>query len=307
MKISQIFPPTQPMGGSELMLKALKLHVPQIDKINLILSICDYRNISKDKSNIIWQQLNIDQDMTKLMQDKNFTNKIDYFIYNSNWCFEKFRKMYNTPDGKSIVIKNAINPIEFKKKEGKIHLIYTSTPWRGLDVLLKSFEILNRNDIELDIFSSTIIYGSQFARATEGQFEHLFNIAKSMKNVNYYGYATNEVVRQHFQKSHIFAYPNTWEETSCIAAIEAMAAGCQIVTTNFGALYETCSEWAVYVPHQHNHLNLAYKFAEKLNYIIDNYYSKETQELIKEQSNWANKYYCWGKRKLEWEAFLNGI
>ena len=51
---------------------------------------------------------------------------------------------------------------------------------------------------------------------------------------------------------HIFAYPSIWHETSCIAAIEAMAAGCEIVTTNLGALYETCSPFGRFINFDRN-------------------------------------------------------
>jgi hypothetical protein len=43
----------------------------------------------------------------------------------------------------------------------------------------------------------------------------------------------------------------SWEETFCISAVECN--GCWIyivVTTNFGALYETCSEWPIYINYE---------------------------------------------------------
>jgi glycosyltransferase involved in cell wall biosynthesis len=45
----------------------------------------------------------------------------------------------------------------------------------------------------------------------------------------------------------LYVYPSIFEETSCVSAMEALAAGVHVITNNLGALYETCSEWPVYV------------------------------------------------------------
>ena len=70
---------------------------------------------------------------------------------------------------------------------------------------------------------------------------------QNTKNVNYLGFVNNKEIIDLLKKIHIFSYPSVWHETSCISAIEAMAAGCEVVTTNLGALYETCSPFATFV------------------------------------------------------------
>jgi glycosyltransferase involved in cell wall biosynthesis len=47
----------------------------------------------------------------------------------------------------------------------------------------------------------------------------------------YIGYKPNEYIKENLHKYHIFAYPNIWEETFCISALEAMAAGLYTITT----------------------------------------------------------------------------
>jgi len=166
---------------------------------------------------------------------------------------------------------------------------------------------LDRDDVELDVYSSTIIYGSQFHDENEKYYKALFQRAESMKNVNYYGYASNEDIREALLRAHVFAYPCTWEETSCLSAIEAGMAGLNLVTTNLGALYETVNTWGRLVSYDSNKLNLAKKFAFALNRAIDEFWSEETQLRLQEQHVYYKKFYSWDYRIIEWKNFLSQL
>jgi glycosyltransferase involved in cell wall biosynthesis len=86
-----------------------------------------------------------------------------------------------------------------------------------------------------------------------------------------------------------------------------MAAGCQIVSTSMGALYETCSPFASFVTFDRDFNNLNKKFQKKLAQSIDNYWSRENQELLKLQQDTINRTYSWEVRAKEWIDFLNNI
>jgi glycosyltransferase involved in cell wall biosynthesis len=298
-------------GGTELIKEALYKHtnIKEYEDINLILSTPNIDKVRYTKKNLLWQHLSYTDETLAPLKDAAFVNAIDAFVYISNWQHEKFRYVYQVPVHNSYVIKNAIEPIEFKpkSKDGKLKLIYASTPFRGLDVLLDSFEMLNRDDIELDVYSSTIIYGTGYQNHTGNIYDSLFERAKNMKNVNYMGYASNDDVRKAMQDAHILAYPSIFEETSCLVMIEAGAAGCDMVTTNLGALYETGSEYAKMIPIQASKEDLAVKYAKALNEAIDNYWDKSNQEKLKEQSDFYNRYYSWSLRSKEWNRLFEQL
>lgn len=302
-----------PKGGTEILKEQLIAQLPEesLDGINLIGSICHPSLVKEDKINILWQHLSYDQPNVRLMQDRKFVDSIDYFIYVSHWQYNRFREIYKIPEYKSFVIKNATHTFDIveKQKDNKIKLLYTSTPWRGLAVLIKSIEILNktREDFEVDIYSSTKIYGSKFDENEKDKFEVLFDKCKNTPNVNYLGYADNDSVRAAVQRAHIYAYPSIFEETSCLAVIEAMSAGCHVVTTNYGALPETCGEFATMIEFDSSGQNLIERYAETLNSVIDNYKNNLYKDDLEMQIKYYNKNYSWETRIQEWKNFLNYV
>jgi len=297
-------------GGSENQLRFLLKYLSNEDlkDINLILNNANHDLIEKDKINVLWMQHFVNQEEAKNLGSENFLNKLDYIVFNSNWNFEKFYYQFKIPESKCIVIKNAVEKIEFHEKpKDKISLIYHTTPWRGLSLLLEVFKNLNLENVELNICSSTKIYGKKFSDKVDKQYENIFNECKNTKNINYLEFLENKKVIELLKKMHIYSFPSIWPETSCISAIEAMMGGCEVVSTNLGALYETCSPFGTFVSFDRNLENLKKKYEKKLLNSIKNYWSESNQKKLKLQRETFNTVYSWDARALEWKSFFNDV
>ena len=295
-------------GGSENQLRLLLKYLPDncFKDINLILNNANHDLIEKEKINILWMHHFVNQKEAHNLGSKDFVDKLDWIVFNSNWNFEKYVYQFKIPESKSIVIRNAIEKIDYEQKaKDKINLIYHTTPWRGLTHLLKIFKKLNLKNVELNICSSTIIYGKKFDQVLGKNYKDLFEECKNTKNVNYFGFKNNENIINLLKKMHIFSYPSIWPETSCISAIEAMAAGCEVVTTNLGALYETCSPFGTFVNFDRNLENLEKKYEKTLLSSIKNFWSNENQKKLRLQSESINSTYSWEVRSLEWKNFFD--
>jgi len=303
----------QPYGGSEIQLEYLQKHVSKelLDKVNLTISVPEKKPLVIDKPNVLWIQNSYDQpNVAPWFMNKLNHGKYDWYVFNSHWVYEKYRYHFKIPTENCLIIKNGFDDdlilkTEYKPSE-KIKLVYTSTPWRGLDVLLGAMEKVKSDKVELDVYSSTQIYGDQFKDLVDKEYEALYEKAKSLKNVNYKGYTHHKDLVKVLHNYDIFVYPNHWEETSCIAAIEALACGQVGLITNNGALYETCAEFPIYVPYLTDKKMLVDQFAfaiDTLPEIINNI----SDEQIKFQMEYYKKFYHWSVIKTYWERFLNGI
>jgi len=298
---------SESFGGSENQLRLLFKYVPDenFKEVNLILNNTNLDLIEKDRINILWMQHFVNQKEAANLGSKEFVDKLDYIVFNSNWNFEKFQYQFKIPEHKSIVIKNAVENIEYKEKpKDKINLIYHTTPWRGLAILLKIFKNLNLKNVELNVCSSTLIYVKKFNDMYLNKYQNIFDECSKMKNVNYHGYMKNNKLINFLKEMHIYSFPSIWPETSCISAIESMAAGCQIVTTNLGALYETCAPFGTLISFDKNLENLEKKYKKTLIESIENYWSKENQTKLKLQRETINLTYSWNARAKEWIDFL---
>ena len=295
-------------GGSENQLRLLLKYLPDknFKDINLILNNASHDLLDKNRINILWMQHFVNQKEAQNLGSKDYVDKLDYIVFNSNWNFEKFGYQFKVPESKSIVIRNAIEKIDLiEKPKDKINLIYHTTPWRGLTHLLNVFKKFNQENLFLNVCSSTKIYGKKFNDQYSSKYEKLFEECKNTKNVNYLGYVDNKKITELLKKMHIYAFPSVWPETSCISAIESMAAGCEVVTTNLGALYETCTPFAKFVGFDRNFQLMENKFEKALSSSIKNYWSDETQKKLKLQSETINTTYSWEVRSVEWKNFFD--
>jgi glycosyltransferase involved in cell wall biosynthesis len=256
-----------PRGGTELQFEYLTKYVDSklLDQVQITTSVPEKIPLHPTKLNILWQKNSYDQpNLAPWFKDKSNHNKYDWYVFNSHWNYEKFRYYFDIPTEKSLVIKNGVDnikPRDLTKKKDKIKLIFHPTPWRGLNVILAAMQYVKNPNIELDVYSSCDVYGQAFKEANDKQWQGLYDQAKTLPNVNYIGYKSNEYIKEHLHEYDIFAYPCIWEETFCISAIEAMAAGLYVITTDIGALFETCAEFSSYVPYRKDYNSLAQNFA----------------------------------------------
>jgi hypothetical protein len=197
-----------PLGGTELQYALLYKHVDNtlLNNFQITTSVPEKIPLAKDKINILWEQNSYDQpNIQPWMKDSSNHSKYDWYVFNSHWSLEKYRMMFGLPSHKCTVIKNAIEHFPGRKvyQEGqKIKLIYTSTPWRGLNVLLGAMQLIKNPLIELDVYSSTNIWNA-FKEHNDSMYQGLYDQAKQLPNVNYIGYASNQDI---INKLHHLSY-----------------------------------------------------------------------------------------------------
>ena len=302
----------QPRGATEIQMEMLYKHVPKelLDQVQICTSIPGKVPLDPNKVNILWQKNSWDQpNLQQFFGNKARHKEYDWYVFNSHWNYEKFRYFFDIPTERSVVIKNGTNNFPKRKKYKKgepIKILHHNTPWRGLNVVLRAMQEIKNPNITLDVYSSTQVYGDAFKKQQDEQFQPLYDQAKELPNVNYIGYKPNEYILKHITDYDLYVYPSIFEETSCVSALEALAAGVHVITNNFGALYETCAEWPVYVTYNTNYEAMAKDTAAAIEVAASYLHEDFIQDHLKEQQKFYKRFYNWQKKGMEWESFLRG-
>jgi glycosyltransferase involved in cell wall biosynthesis len=302
----------QPRGGTELQLEMLYKNCDNslLDQVQICTSIPGKVPLHPDKLNILWQKNSYDQpNLFDFFSNQSRHTEYDWYVFNSHWNYEKFRHYFKIPTERSMVIKNGCYHFpkrKIYKKGDPIKLLYHSTPWRGLSVILGAMQYIKTPNVTLDVYSSTKIYGEEFHKENEHLYKPLFDQAKYLSNVNYMGYKPHEYILENITDYQMWTHPSVFEETFGIGALEAMSSGLYLITTNFGALFETCSEWPIYVNYTNNLEALAQRFAHAIDMACSSLHEDYIQQHIEEQQKFAQRFYSWDKKGKEWETFLKG-
>ena len=299
-------------GGTELMKFKLRDSIPAdlLDKFQIFVSRV-HEELSDKHIRLLWLQ-----DLAGDPESEHLKNggwkKFHKLIFSSHWQMRGYIDYYKIPWSKCIVIRNGILPIDFEdsdKDNSTIRLVYTPTPHRGLNILYAVFERLAKeyDNIQLDVFSSFKLYGWE---QRDEPYQELFAKLKEHPKVVYHGTVPNEELREHLKKSHIFAYPSIWQETSCICLMEAMSAGLICVHPNFGALPETAANWTHMYQWQEDmneHANLFYNVLKGAIEDVKNLQNVDYVNKIRTQKAYTDVFYNWDIIKLQWNALLESL
>ena len=302
----------QPRGATEIQMEMLSKHVDKdlLDQFQICTSIPGKVPLDPNKINILWQKNSWDQNnLQPFFRDKSRHDDYDWYVFNSHWNYEKFRYFFDIPTEKCIVIKNGMDKFpqrKIYKKGDPIKLIHHCTPWRGLNVLLRAMQEIKNPNIILDVYSSSQVYGDEFKKRNEDHFKDLYEQAEKLPNVNYIGYKPNEYILEKMPSYDMFVYPSIFEETSCASALEALASGVHVITNNFGALYETCAEWPVYVNYSTDYESMAVATGNAIEVAASYLHEDFIQEHLEEQQKFYKRFYSWKKKGMEWTSFLKG-
>lgn len=297
-------------GGTELAKRDLAARLPQ-DLLSNFQIICSrVRELDESKIRIYWcHDLPDDPECSKLA-DINFRNKFHKIVYVSNWQYNQFRTKLNLPySHNDIIIENGIEPFVdpfANKQSDKLNLVYTSTPQRGLNILVPVFELLQQHfsNIHLHVFSSFEIYGW---KEMDDKFEDIFQRCRNNSGITYHGYKPYDAVREQLSKSHIFAYPSIWEETSCRALIEAMSAGLICVHPNYGALSDTAGGTTYMYQGDYDLQQHATIFANTLYNVIAMINNNKYDNYLQFTKNYADVRFNITKIVKQWEVQLNEL
>jgi UDP-glucose:(glucosyl)LPS alpha-1,2-glucosyltransferase len=269
------------------------------------------RELDETKIRILWQH-DLPQDPESLkLKEKSFVDKFHKLVYISNWQMQQYQLFHNLPyNSKSIVLESGIEPVDPMSRwthgDGKIRLVYTSTPQRGLDILVPVVERLSEKhpNIHLDVFSSFKIYGWDEA---DKQFEPLYDKIRSHPNMTYHGFTPNEQLKHHLNSCDIFAYPCTWVETSCRAMLEAMSAGLVCVHPNYGALPETSGSLNIMYQGSTDKAEHANIFMAHLDSAINFVHDKHHEPMIHFNKIFVDSRYNIKNIKTKWEFMLKEL
>lgn len=192
-----------------------------------------------------WHHHNVNEKASEYFNNLTDIKFIDKIIFVSYWQRQQYLLKYKIPTNKTCVIHNAVSPYfqsyfdlnnYFNQK--KLKMVYTSTPDRGLHLLLEIFPEIKKHvpELELHVFSSFKVYQIE---EKNDKFKMLYEKCRNMEGVVYRGSVPQKQLSEELNDSLIFAYPLIRPETYCICAVEALAKGCYVICSELGGLKES--------------------------------------------------------------------
>ncbi len=187
-----------------------------------------------------------DQPLVSTWMYKNeIIQLLDGIFCVSEWQKKTFFRYFMIPNNLHNKFHVIGNPIDISLYYGyaernKNKLIFSSIPYKGLEVLPRLFDDIciqtKRDDLELHIFSSMKLYYND--NKPDEDYQVIFNTLTKMKNVFLHDLVSMKQLAYEFATSNLYIHPHLYHETFGMVFTQCQASGCLPITTNKGAVNE---------------------------------------------------------------------
>lgn len=253
--------------------------------------------------------------------DTDHARSADGIVFVSEWQKRVFLETFKdtVPAERCHVIRNGCNPFVLRKRDDEaglfeakraaLEVAYVSAPTRGLETLLKLWPTVRAEcpDATLAVYSGQSIYG---VKQADDSIHHLLS-GIAMEGVDYRGPLSHARLTERLLNTAVVAYPTAFEETSGIAPLEALAAGCSLVCTDRGALPESTAGFATIVPYgkgdQGGGDGFENAFTAALIAKVKQWRDGDGADLrasLRHQREAITANYRWENRALEWKSLI---
>ncbi|MFE1602203.1 glycosyltransferase [Methylobacterium sp. ID0610] len=266
---------------------------------------------------ILWTQHAADEPAMRGLHDPAQRAGWDAFAFVSDWQRHAYLTRFGLPPERCRTLRNAVAPAfaarppseqDLAARPWPPILAYTSTPYRGLDVLLDSLPRIRA------ALPGTVlrVYASLAPYQVTGEadpYQNLYARCRATEGVDYRGAIPQAALAEDLRDVTALAYLNRFPETSCIAVMEALAAGCLVVTSRLGALPETGMGLAHLTPVPDEPAAHAALYAERMVAVLARRRDDPagTARRLREQAERVLATAIWPVRAAAWAAWFRAL
>lgn len=196
--------------------------------------------------------------------------QVDRFLTVSEWHKKQLLEVYGLNPASIAVVRNAVDPtlyaqsngfVQRVKLEGKpgfyvdkeqqpklmlreneFNMLYQARPERGLEHLVRAGGIMAQLAKSAPQARLLICGYDNTVPEMRDYYGGLIAQAEALPNVTVLGALDKPSLAQLQMACDLMLYPTEFQEVSCISAIEAMHAGLPMLSSDAGALSETCKD-----------------------------------------------------------------
>ena len=177
---------------------------------------------------------------------------LDYFVNLTE--YHQLQNMFVSTE-MSVVIPHGIDMKSFKfKNPPRIsnHILYCSSPDRGLVTLLDNWKEINSYGEEGNKYHLNVAYGFKNIRSMHPSAvaleNHIKHLCETLEDISFLGQLTRQQINEEYYRNQYWCLPlnNPMSELFCLNAVKASYCGCIPIVNRIGALSETVSDHIPY-------------------------------------------------------------